>query len=131
MGAARKLLCRGEAAVENEYFRSAFFESEDGGAGRASGAEHKDLCVLQSRESAFEWANDSGSVGVETVEFAILGADHGVAGADLCGVRVGVIEMSKDGFLVRHGDAVAVSRNLSHAVQQVFERLGTQCEIEG
>ena len=119
------------AAVQDVDFRSAFFQAKHCGAGRASGAEHEDFRVLQSAEAALERANHSRRVGVEAVELAVLGADDGVAGADLGGVRVGVVEIRKDGFLVRHGDAEAVDGNLAHAVEQVFESLGMEREVDG
>ena len=49
--------------------------------------------------------DDAGDVGVEAVEFAILSAEDGVAGADLGGEGVGLLEVGHDLLLERHGDA--------------------------
>ena len=130
--ARRASFCAGgRTAIQDVDFRSAFLQAENGGAGCASGAEHENFCILQRAQAALQRANHSGRIGVEAVELAVLGADHGVAGADLRGVRVGVVEIRKNRFLVRHGDAEAVDGNLAHAVQQIFESLGVQREIDG
>jgi len=46
-------------------------------------------------------------------------------------VGVGVVEVRKDGFLVRHRDAETVDGNLAHAIQEIFESLGMQSEVDG
>src|SRR6202035_4672256 len=90
----------------------------------------ENLCVLQSAEAAFQGTDDSRCVGVKAVEFSILGADNGVAGADLCGVRVGVVEIRKNGFLIGHSNAEAVDRNLADTVQEILESLSVQGQVD-
>ena len=110
-------------------FSAALFQTEDRGPGRASGAEHQNFRVLDG-EALLQRTNHAGYVGIETVELAFLSADNGIAGSDLRRVRVGVIEIRKDGLLVRHGDAETVQRNLAHAVDQILERFGVQRKID-
>src|SRR5208283_1253614 len=69
--------------------------------------------------------------GVEAVEFAILCADNGIAGTNLRGVRVRVVQVRENGLLIGHGDAEAVDGNLAHAGQQIFQSLGMQSQVDG
>src|SRR5581483_9543402 len=82
-------------------------------------------------DALLQRAQHAGNVGVEAVELAVVGAHHGVAGADLGGERVGVVEVLEDLFLIRHGNAHAVNGNLPDALHQVVELFGMQREING
>src|SRR5450631_290102 len=119
------------SAIQNINFRPSFFEAKNGRAGGTAGTDHQDAGSLQSIQTAFEGADDARSVGIKAVELAILCPYHGVAGADLGGVRVGVVEMRQNSFFVRHRHADAVDGNLPHAGQQVLQRLGVKREVDG
>src|SRR5579883_1166398 len=82
------------------------------------------------RDTLLERTYDARRVRIEAVKLAVLRPHHGVAGADLGGVRIGIVEVFEDGFLVRHGDAKAVDRNVAHARQQVLQGLGVKGEVD-
>ena len=128
-GLAGQLLRRAGGAIQDVNFGSALLEPEDGGARGAARAQDQDLRLLQ-RDALFQRTHHAGGVGVESVKLSVLRPHHGVAGADFGGVGIGVVEMLEDGFLVRHGDGEAVNRNIAHAAQQVFQRLGMQREVD-
>ncbi len=92
-GLAGELLTFDGSAIEYPDFSAALFEAEDRGPGRAPSAEHKSFRALDS-ESLLQRTNHAGNIGIETVEFAFLPADDGIARADLGRVRVGVIEVA-------------------------------------
>src|SRR5579883_1385791 len=83
-----------------------------------------------SSDTLLERTYDARRVRIEAVKLAVLRPHHGVAGADLGGVRIGIVEVFEDGFLVRHGDAKAVDRNVAHARQQVLQGLGVKGEVD-
>ena len=76
-----------------------------------------------------ERTHDSGGIGVEAVQLTILRAHYRVAGADLGGVGIGVVEVTQDSLFVRHGDRKAVDRNVAHAAEQVLQGLGVQGHV--
>src|SRR5947209_2506248 len=87
------------------------------GAGGASGTEHHDAGALDGTEPPLQRADDSSCVRIEAVKLAVLSPDHGIAGADLCSVGVGIVEMGQHAFFVGHGDAEAIDGNVTDAGQ--------------
>ncbi len=85
----------------------------------------------RSDDALFERADDAGDVGVEAVELAVLSAEDGVAGADLGGERVGVLQVGHDLLLERHGDAEALDGDLVDQLEQVGELVGLEREVDG
>ena len=45
-------------------------------------------------------------------------------------MRIGIIEEGKNRFLVWHGDAETVDRNLAHTGKQIFECFGVQRQVD-
>jgi hypothetical protein len=76
-------------------------------------------------------AGDAGDVGVEAVELAVLGAEDGVAGADLGGEGVSLLKVRHDLLLERHGDAEALDGDLVDELEQVGELVGLEREVDG
>src|SRR5215831_1248420 len=124
-----QLLGGRQAPVQNVDFGPAFLKPEHGGAGCTTGSNDQDAGAFESVQAALERTNYSSGVSVEPVKFAVLRADHGIAGTDFGGVRVGVVEVGQDSFFVRHRDAYAVNGNFPHAGEEVPQGLRVQREI--
>ena len=84
--------------------------------------------MLPPNEDAAPADYNAGHIGVETVQFP-SGADQRVAGADLLGQRIGIIQLLLPCLLIRHGDAEAANRYVADTGQQVFQALGVQRQI--
>ena len=119
-GLAGELLRGLGGAVEDEDLGALVAQAEDGGASGSACAEHEHFGSAQ-RHALFQRADDAGDVGVEAVELAVLRAQDGVAGADLGGERIGLLQVRHDLLLERHGDAEALDGNLVHELEQVGE----------
>ena len=117
-------------AVEDEDFGALVAQAEDGGASGSAGSEDEDLGSAEGH-ALFERAGDAGDVGVEAVELAVLGAEDGVAGADLGGEGIGVLEVRHDLLLERHGDAEALDGDLVDQLEEVGELVGLEREVDG
>ena len=128
--------CRGQLlgglrrAIEDEDLGALVSQAEDGSPGGSASAEDEDLGSAK-RHALLERADDAGNVRIEAVELAILGTEDGVAGADLRGERVGVLEVRHDLLLQRHGDAEALDGNLLDQLEQVGQLAGLQREVDG
>ena len=116
--------------VDDKNLRALLDEPEDGGSGRAPGAEDGDARALEP-EALFERPDDAGNVGIEADDLAIGADPQGIAGADLGSQRVPVGEVGKHLFLERHGDGYAREGQFADQGQQVFEGAGLQGKKDG
>src|SRR4029077_18918756 len=74
-GLAGEFLTLDGSAIQYPDFSATLFETEDGGTGRASGAEHENFRVLDG-EALLEGTDHAGGSGIEAVKLAVLPADH-------------------------------------------------------
>src|ERR1700692_2988643 len=124
----REFLGLRRCSIQNPDFSAALLKTEDGGPCGPASAQHKNFRILNS-SALFERTNDSGNIGVETVELAILPANDGITGARLRSVGVGVIQMLQHGLLVGHGHAHIMELNRAYAAHEILERFGVQRKI--
>jgi hypothetical protein len=129
-GLAGEFLCGLGGAVEDKDFGPFVAQTEDGGACGSACAEDEHLGSAEGH-ALFERAGDTGDVGVEAVELAVLRTEDGVAGADLGRERVGLLEVRHDLLLERHGDAEALDGNLVDELEEVAELGGLEREVDG
>src|SRR5208283_2917204 len=131
MGLVRQFPGWGRTAVEDVNFRAPLFETEHRRAGCASSSDYQNAGAFERVQPAFQRPDDPGGVGVEAVKLAVLRANYRIAGADLGGVGVGIVQMRQDRLFVGHGHADAVNGDLPHARKQVFQGLGVQGKVDG
>src|ERR1035441_6223898 len=80
------------------------FQSESRRPRHSTRANYQDTRARQV-QALLQRSYDAADIGVEAVQFAVETANHGIAGANLAGQRVGVLQRVHDRLLVRHGDA--------------------------
>jgi len=112
-------------AVPDENFGTFFDQAEDGCASCSACAEDEDLCSSQW-QTTLERTDDGSYIGIEAVEFAILRADDGIAGADFFRERIGFCEVLDDLGFEGHGDGEALQRDFAGEREQVVEARGLE-----
>ena len=95
LGLTRQFLRRLGGAIQDEYFRALVLEPEDSGTRRASCTHDQNLRALQL-QAPLQRADDAGDIGVEAVELALLRADDRIAGADLLGQGIGLLQVLRE-----------------------------------
>src|SRR4029077_3757261 len=93
------------------------------------GAQDENLGAFDG-DAHFQGPDHTGRVGIEAIQISVLGAHYRIAGTDLGGVGIGVVEVGENCRFVRHGHGQPMNRNVADAGQQVFQSLGVQREVD-
>src|SRR5882724_5121364 len=118
------------STVEDRDVGALVLKAKDGGAGRSSSAKNEHLRVAE-KKAAFQRPDDATHIGVKAVELAVLSADDGVAGTNPGREWIGLLQMRQNLLLERHGDGEAVQGDLFDGVEEVFDLIGLQSEVDG